>query len=549
MIGTKGSRNRYAESLNPLSTPQSLPIPGREPDMAKNRAGGFTFSLDKWARLRRFLILGTEGSTYYASEQEMTVENVGVLKECVNENGMRVLKEITELDMDNRVPKRSTLVFALSYISCFADEDTKSYTSKVLPSILRTASDLFQYLSAVKSMRGKLSGRTVRSAIANWYNSKTPRDLAYQMAKYQQRYGFTHRDALRLGHPKPVSDMHNQLMRATIDDTVLDKANFISLIEEEYAQPLIAARLAKTAHNSKEIVELINQYDLVRECIPTQFLNFPDVWESLLIKMPYTAMVRNLAKMTSVGLLKPLSDTSKIVYERLTSADLINKSRVHPIQLLSALMTYNRGVGYRGSLNWTPLPTISKALEQAFYLSFNAITPTNLNWYVGVDVSGSMTMGEIAGVPGLNPRVASMCLALVTARTESNNYIAAFSDRMYRVNIHSGCSLHEAIRVTNNIPFGRTDCALPMIDARRGKLDVDIFVVLTDNETWCGDIHPSIALDSYRQSSGRDARLIVVGMVSNGYSIADPLKPYMLDIVGFDSSGPSIMSDFALGNI
>ena len=53
--------------LNATETPQGLPIPGR--DMVENNAGGFVFKLDEWKQLERFLILGSEGGTYYVSAE------------------------------------------------------------------------------------------------------------------------------------------------------------------------------------------------------------------------------------------------------------------------------------------------------------------------------------------------------------------------------------------------------------------------------------------------------------------------------------------------
>ena len=43
---------------------------------------------------------------------------------------------------------------------------------------------------------------------------------------------------------------------------------------------------------------------------------------------------------------------------------------------------------------------------------------------------------------------------------------------------------------------------------------------------------------------GIPAKMIVVGMTSNGFSIADPDDAGMLDVVGFDTAVPQIMSDF-----
>jgi 60 kDa SS-A/Ro ribonucleoprotein len=92
--------------------------------------------------------------------------------------------------------------------------------------------------------------------------------------------------------------------------------------------------------------------------------------------------------------------------------------------------------------------------------------------------------------------------------------------------------------------MGGTDCALPMLYALERRLAVDVFVVLTDSETWAGEVHPCQALMQYRQKMGRPARLIVCGMVSNGFSIADPDDAGMLDVVGFDTATPHVISDF-----
>ena len=52
---------------------------------------------------------------------------------------------------------------------------------------------------------------------------------------------------------------------------------------------------------------MIKDCDLPREAIPTQWLNELEVWDALLQRMPLTALVRNLGKMTAVGLVKPFS--------------------------------------------------------------------------------------------------------------------------------------------------------------------------------------------------------------------------------------------------
>ena len=59
--------------------------------------------------------------------------------------------------------------------------------------------------------------------------------------------------------------------------------------------------------------QLIRDYQLTREMIPTELLTDASVWDALLEQMPFTAMLRNLATMTRVGLLAPLSSAANKV--------------------------------------------------------------------------------------------------------------------------------------------------------------------------------------------------------------------------------------------
>lgn len=176
-----------------------------------------------------------------------------------------------------------------------------------------------------------------------------------------------------------------------------------------------------------------------------------------------------------------------------------------------------------------------------------------------------MTWGAVAGVPALTPRDASAAMALVTAATEPAHEIVGFhagtggwgvgtqrhygwgEDGLTPLAISPRQRLDDAVRAVSDLPFGATDCALPMRYALEREREVDTFVVYTDSETWVGDVHPVQTLRAYRERSGIAARLVVVGMVSNGFTIADPDDPGMLDVVGFDTATPEVISGFASG--
>jgi 60 kDa SS-A/Ro ribonucleoprotein len=109
--------------------------------------------------------------------------------------------------------------------------------------------------------------------------------------------------------------------------------------------------------------------------------------------------------------------------------------------------------------------------------------------------------------------------------------------------------LDDAIRAVSYLPFGGTDCALPIVWAGEQGKAYDTFQVYTDNETWAGRIHPHQALRRYREHTGIDARLVVVGMTANDVSIADPSDPGMLDVAGFDAAVPNLIADFSRATI
>lgn len=97
---------------------------------------------------------------------------------------------------------------------------------------------------------------------------------------------------------------------------------------------------------------------------------FLQVWDALLQKMPLTAMIRNLGKMTSIELLGDSTDQASLVCKKLVDEDALKKARIHPFSVLLAMKQYRASRGDKGKLTWRPNKDISKALEAAFYLSF-----------------------------------------------------------------------------------------------------------------------------------------------------------------------------------
>jgi 60 kDa SS-A/Ro ribonucleoprotein len=551
----------YLKHHGTQRVPQRAPIPGT--GQVPNSAGGFAWEVDDWARLRRFLILGSEGGSYYATEWTLTRENAQAIERCIREDGCRAVAEIAQVSEEGRAPKNDPALFALALAAGLGDEATRRAALEALPRVARTGTHLFGFVTFVERFRGW--GRTLRRAVGGWYANRPVDALAYQVVKYRQRDGVTHRDLLRLAHPAGKVSAGNPSLEVSAEHAALfewivrgSNADGLPRIVEGF----VAAQAAETP---KVAASLVREYRLPREAIKPEYLTSPEVWAALLDDMPMTALVRNLATMTRVGLIAPGSDGTAKAVARLGDGERIRKARVHPIAVLAALRTYGAGHGARGRGVWNPVREVIDALDAAFYAAFENVEPTGKRLLLALDVSGSMVAGQVAGVPGLTLRDASAALALVTAATESRYEIVGFfagprgfskhgvgrftgrTDGLTPLSISPRQRLDDAVKTVSGLPFGGTDCALPMLYAQVLEREIDTFVLFTDSETWAGDVHPLQALRDYRQASGIDARLVVVGLVSNGFSIADPADQGMLDVVGFDTATPQLIADFARG--
>ncbi|PIO72200.1 hypothetical protein TELCIR_05880 [Teladorsagia circumcincta] len=368
------------------------------------------------------------------------------------------------------------------------------------------------------------------------------------LTKYPQRGGWSHRDLFRLAHPKLKKEAlpenlleYEQLYHFAVKGDLKTRKRNLSKEDAELEQPaskysalqmdielgsraldLVETVLAlKHEKDEAKVVEAIKKHNLVREHLPTEMLNSVAVWQALLEKMPMTAMIRNLGKMQSIDALT--GKYRDIVISKLTNEGELKRAKIHPIQ-------------------------IGQALEDAFYKSFFNAPPTNKRYCFAFDVSGSMTC-LISGTM-LSCRGASAALSLVSLKNEKTVECVGFCDNLVELPFRGDWTLSKIEEYMDRLPFGATDCALPMLWAKEKKKEFDVFVVYTDCETYFGEVHPYQALRDYRESSGiTDAKLIVMGMTATDFTIADPEDAGMMDIVGFDSAVPTLLHDFVTGKL
>ena len=180
--------------VNPSAKRAAQPSEGhtRPAKIVRNNAGGVVaFEVNDLTRLRRFLILGSEGGTYYASQRQLEAENASAVARLLEAGrGIEVVRETVATSIAGRAPKQSTALFVLAMASRLGDDPTRSLVYRQLGTVCRTPTMLFEFIGLSKAMdEGTGWGRGLRRSVAGIYGSRTPAGLAYWCRMYRAREG------------------------------------------------------------------------------------------------------------------------------------------------------------------------------------------------------------------------------------------------------------------------------------------------------------------------------------------------------------------------
>ena len=553
---------KYGNSFKPKKTPQNQPIPGREADMQPNAAGGYGFKIGDERRLQRWLILGSETGTIYEDSETLTKQNLDALRGLVQSNPSAVVPLIRDVRKNDWAMRLSPLIFALAFAS--TSEATKQAALAALGDIAQNASQLMEFLAARKDILGKAkTSRAIRTAVSQWYNSRDVNALIYQILKYRTRNGFSHAQILDLFHVAPIDDAHEQLFAwLSWQDTVSDASFEAGLknVQPEQAERSRAKRartlemaqqavrnfpiigdflLLQETTNEDEAAALIRKHNFTREMVPNTLLNSKVVWGALVAKMPYEALIRSLNKITVVGLTGAFKTSALVA--RITDVDLIRKSRVHPMRVFTAWKQYSAGKGDKGSLTWTPSPQIVRALEEAFYLSFENVEPSEKNIVVAVDVSGSMRGATVSGIPNTNATEVAAALTLVYLKANPNALVLSFDTGVRELPAHAGMNIQQVIDLTSRYGGG-TDCSLPFQYINSHKLPADGVLMITDSETWAGHQHVT-------QANSNRIKFFNVQTTASRASLNDPKDEHWFEVAGFSADTVKLAELFFAGRI
>ena len=248
-------------------------------DQVENSAEGMVWRVDDINRLRRFLVLGSEGATYYTGERELGKENARAIW-CLFEagRGVEVVNEILTFSLEGRTAKQNSIMLALAMCARLGDLPTKRRAYEVMPQICRIPTHLFMFVAQSKKLSpdGKGWGRAPRKAIQKWYIEKSPMKLAMAITKYQKREGWSHADIARVTHLKSDNPAIQCVLKYVVRGFAEMSTAFPDSVQnsEELNSVLNFFKAVEemkmlTMEDADRVVELIEGQQLVREHIPT----------------------------------------------------------------------------------------------------------------------------------------------------------------------------------------------------------------------------------------------------------------------------------------
>jgi 60 kDa SS-A/Ro ribonucleoprotein len=520
--------NAYTRAFEPASVTE--PIAGT----IKNHDGGAVYDIGDLARARRFLIIGSNGGTYYQSERDITRENVDGLRRLIAEKPIEFVDLIRDVSVRGLAPKLDPQLFALAM--CTAQPGpARAEAFRLFPVTVRTGSHLLTWARYHKLLGGKV-GRSWRRAVSQWYTERSFDGLAYQLAKYKQRDGWAQKDLIDMSHALAGQ------VGATA--TTLRWARGEKVESAEL--PKLLTALEREDATAGELIAAGASWEM----LPDKAKRKRETWELLLDQnsLPLGAMLRQLPRLTELEVIDAwfTNHASQLIGAKLMDEEQLRKARIHPLGILMAARQYAGGRS-RSGLSYRPNNGVLEVLDQAFYKAFETAPASGKRTLIGVDVSPSMTSGY-TDLNGLTAAEIAIVLAMKIIRTEPASMAVGFASEIRELGIQRGDSLQTGMSRGQALSrmWGATNPGALIEFATKQKLEVDTFVVVTDNEVNRG-FHVPQLLAQYRRQTGIPAKLCVLATSVTNMSIADPSDPGMLDIAGFGADVPALLTEFSRG--
>ncbi|EZA53139.1 60 kDa SS-A/Ro ribonucleoprotein [Ooceraea biroi] len=529
------------------------------------------------ARLSRFLYVGKEYPDYQPGywfvHNYFIVKNVPSIEELAATPGKELVPIllITKAFESNLVPHPETLVFALAV--CGRQTISEKLRHEAFASVQKICTTTEQFILFVR-FTSKLKrenelcyltfgwGNGMKKAVNNWYLSKEPLALAKCVTKYRSRYGWKHKDIIKLCHTVGDTPEKAVILRYIVKG-LSEAKQFASELAENTTVEIVMKyieniELFKHCEEETSAAALLQELGLSLEHVPGHLLKCKKIWIELISMMDMVMLLNNLQRINNLRLLKPNVAAEKVI-ELLRNEELIARDKVHPVEILIALINYQNcgkplsfekrrireAAKKPHQLPFEPNQDVISALNTAFYASFSHLQRTDLRYLVTISSNKKTVEGRAWQCGNMRGVEVGCFIAMTLVRQESDVTVATFKDNeIHVVDVGNEETYEQVVRKLREISTANIKLSKPLLWAMKMKKEYDVFINIVDQVYEKHD-RSQESLSLYRNMMQLpDAKLINCAVCSSATYRKTQYDKNVLIINGFDATVPKLIQAF-----
>ena len=418
------------------------------PATASNEAGGLAYDMTPEQALAQLAATGTLSQTYYASAtaQLDTVRAVAdqvhpafIAKCAIYARERGFMKDMPSL-----------------LCAMLAKADVR-LLDQVFDRVIDNGRMLRNFVQILRSgAAGRRSlGSGPRRMVRRWLSSRS--DEALFRASVGNAPSLA--DVIKMVHPRPETDSRRALYGYLLD----------------------------RPHDGEALPQIVRDYEAFKaghtQVVPdvefrllTSLQLTSDHWAAIARRGRWHQTRMNLNAYGKHGVFE-LPGMAELIAEKLRDAEAIQKAKVFPYQLL---MAYKAASG-------APR-VVREALQDAMELALSNVPELPGKVYVFPDISGSMsspvTGQRRGGTSAVTCRDVAALVASALLRKNPSTVVVPFHDEVERCELNPRDTVMTNADKLAKLPSGGTNCSAPLAMLNQGKLEGDLVVYVSDNESW-----------------------------------------------------------------
>jgi 60 kDa SS-A/Ro ribonucleoprotein len=485
-----------------------------------NEAGGLAYQFTPRHALAQYAATGCLNSTFYATAEDQLQQVLKLCEKVPTDFIARTALHCRQKGFMKDVPALLCAVLAardaerLELIFDRVIDDAKMLRNFV--QILRSG------VTGRKSL-GSLPKRLVR----RWFETRS--DEAIFRADVGQSPSLA--DIVKMVHPHPATKSREALYGYLIGRK--HESSTLPRIVREFE-----AWKAEPAGDPPDVpFQMLAALPLTAE-----------QWQAIARRAPWQMTRMNLNTFARHGVFS-IKEITRQVASRLRHEDQVRRSKVFPYQLLAAYLNVGAEVPHE----------VKEALQDAMEISVSNVPVVAGKVVVAPDVSGSMHSAVTGVRKGATSKVRCIDVAALVAaaflRQNRDAEVLPFENNVVRVSLNPRDSVMTNAQKLASLPCGGTNCSAVLIDLNARKVQADLIIYVSDNESWM-DTHGSrrglatVTMNQWNIFKQRNPKARLVCLDIQPYATTQAQeREDILNIGGFSDAVFNVIAAFARGEL